>query len=280
MKKINFFSIFAFILVLVVSFSSCKKDDLLPATITGTIINSQTGEGLANATLSFYEEGNKSGDPVFIIVTDSYGSFASSEAFVGTFTLIITAPNFIETTLTGFVISAIAEENYFPPITMVQNLGTDGVLRIVLTWGVDPYDLDSHLTGPISGSVDRFHMYFSDDTPVNSNVNLDVDDTYSYGPETTTIISYTDGMYRYSVHNYSNSTESGASEAYSSPATVRIYNSSGLIKTYTCPSASATAGDTWVVFELNVAGGVPTIVDKNTFYLFGSASSVTKGVKK
>jgi len=219
MNKTNSSLFFILALVVAIGFTSCKKDDSEPTrvktTISGQIINSQTGLGLANATLSFYDEQKKApsrsdvqkssttSGAVFVIVTDEYGYYYSEEAFAGTFKLIITANNFYTQTINGFVISENEEENYFDQITVVQELGAgDGVLRIVLTWGQYPYDLDSHLTGPLAGSSDRFHMYYGDDVPTGSNVNLDVDDTYSYGPETTTILSYTDGVYRYSVNNY------------------------------------------------------------------------------
>jgi hypothetical protein len=281
MKTIQLLKIFSVLVIFSVIFSSCKKDYEL-TTMSGTIINSQTGSGLAGATLSFYESADKSrsNEPLFVVVTDASGNFTTNEAFVGTFKLVITAVDFIDLTIDNFVISADMTLNDFQQITLVKQLGTDGVLRVVLTWGETPYDLDSHLTGPLAGSSDRFHMSFMDEIPDNSNVNLDVDDTGSYGPETTTIVSYTDGVYRYSIHNYSNSTESGAIEIYNSPAVVSVYNSTGLVKTYTAPSTTATSGDTWVVFEINVSGGVANIVDKNTYYLAGDASSVTKSVKK
>lgn len=275
-----------------VGFTSCKKDDeptRVETTISGQIINSQTGEGLPNATLSFYDARKKSpsssgiqpssttSGAVFVIETDAYGYFSSNKAYVGTFRLVITANNFYTQTISDFVISEILEENIFEPITVVQELGEgDGVLRIVLTWGVSPDDLDSHLTGPIDGSSERFHMYYSDSEPTGSNVNLDVDDTYSYGPETTTILNYTDGDYYYSVNNYENQYESGALEIYNSPAVVRVYNSTGLIKTYTAPVATATSGDTWKVFKITVSGGVATISDINTYFFFGDEYFITK----
>ncbi len=287
MKRTKSIRIAILATIVAVGLSSCSKDDSTPdrqkTTISGQIINSQTGEGLANATLSFYDAASKSpslngvqpasasSGAVFTVTTDASGYYSSTEAYAGTFNLIITAENFYTQTISGFVVSTDPLENEFEPITVVQELGTgDGVLRIVLTWGLNPYDLDSHLTGPIPGSSNRFHMYYGDSEPIGSNVNLDVDDVSSYGPETTTILSYTNGVYRYSVHNYSNTDITGALEIYQSPATVRVFNNDGLIKTYTAPLATATSGDTWVVFEINVSNGTPTIVDQNTYTYVGS----------
>lgn len=287
MKRTKSIRIAILATIVAIGLSSCSKDDSKSdrqkTTISGQIINSQTGEGLANATLSFYDAVSKapsqdgvqststSSSAVFVVTTDASGNYSTTEAYVGTYTLIITANNFYTQTISGFVVSADPLENEFEPITVVQELGTgDGVLRIVLTWGLNPYDLDSHLTGPIPGSSNRFHMYYGDSEPTGSNVNLDVDDVSSYGPETTTILSYTNGVYRYSVHNFSNTEITGALEIYQSPATVRVFNNDGLIKTYTAPLATATSGDTWVVFEINVSNGTPTIVDQNTYTYVGS----------
>lgn len=52
-------------------------------------------------------------------------------------------------------------------------------MRVVLSWGEKPFDLDSHLIFPGG------HIYF--DSKEGTDANLDVDDTDSYGPETVTI---------------------------------------------------------------------------------------------
>lgn len=136
-----------------------------------------------------------------------------------------------------------------------------GSFRVVLTWGEEPSDLDSHLTGPIAGGSDRFHVYYSDDS--YEGHNLDVDDVTSFGPETITIVpAGVNGMYRYSVHNYSEQGTGGASDPTegiaASGAEVRLYDANGLIRTYAAPPATAANGgldaDTWRVFELTVNG--------------------------
>jgi uncharacterized protein YfaP (DUF2135 family) len=80
----------------------------------------------------------------------------------------------------------------------------------VLYWGELPSDLDSHLVGPdVSG--EKFHIYYSNMSYYSNDVkmaDLDLDDVSSYGPETTTIYSPTDGMYAFYVHNYTDRYES------------------------------------------------------------------------
>lgn len=134
-----------------------------------------------------------------------------------------------------------------------------GSYRVVLRWGQAPSDLDSHLTGPIAGSGARFHVYYSD-TSYESIANLDRDDTSSFGPETVTFTPTADGVYRYTVHNYTfrGSTEGGQSIA-DSPTTVELFDDTGLIQTYTAPPPSSAnnglVSNSWRVFELTKTGG-------------------------
>ena len=67
-----------------------------------------------------------------------------------------------------------------------------GQVRIVLTWGETPRDMDSHLDTP-SGC----HLYFGHKQCPNGEASLDTDVTDSYGPETINIRSLKPGVYRY-----------------------------------------------------------------------------------
>ena len=138
-----------------------------------------------------------------------------------------------------------------------------GAYRVVLRWGASPSDLDAHLTGPDStGAAERFHVYYGSRT--YGPTNLDRDDTSSYGPETVTFFPTTDGVYRYTVHNYTlrGSTEGGQS-IHDSPTTVELYAEDGLFRTYTAPPPTAqndgTVANAWRVFELTKAGQSLTI---------------------
>ena len=279
---------FSLIIVMLLStflFTQCIKEPVENTTITGQITNSQTGNGLANATLSFCEPfthgaNSSTVNPrvVFTVTTNATGQYNTTTAVVGTYTLMVQATGFFTVYYDNFVVSS-GVLTTIPPITIVQTLA-NSVFRIVLTWGVNPSDLDSHLTGPTASSNTRFHIYYSNDTYNPSNavpiVILDVDDTNSYGPETTTINTFQNGLYRFSVHNYSDQSTNGGSEIKSSPAKVDVYGTTGLIKTYTAPTFITGGGNTWIVFEMTVANGVYTIVDKNTYITSSSASGVTK----
>ena len=116
-------------------------------------------------------------------------------------------------------------------------------------------------------------MHFANQEPANSSVSLDVDDTYQYGPETTTISTVRAGMYRYSVHNYSTQSSAGAAGIASSPAKVEVYDSNGLVNTFIAPAAGT--GNTWRVFEMNVAGTTASITGINSYVTVTSYSDNT-----
>jgi hypothetical protein len=150
-----------------------------------------------------------------------------------------------------------------------------GSAKIKLTWGTDPNDLDSHLTGPDAANPGtRFHVYYSNkgDQTISPYAELDVDDTTSFGPEVITISRFTAGTYRYSVHHYS-----GAGTIFTSPARVEL-TLNGSTTVYTPPTPTVViGGDTvWQVFELVIdASGNATVNTLNTYVLNVSASAVT-----
>ncbi len=133
-----------------------------------------------------------------------------------------------------------------------------GEVRIVLTWGQDPRDLDSHLFTPydsVFGDT-TYHIWYGNRSDAVGN-NLDVDDTDGYGPETTTIPLLKNGLYKYYVADYTNCSGSNPASydmSYSG-ATVNVYTSNGLTATFTVPRN--TPGVIWEVFEIRNGAIVP-----------------------
>ncbi|MDB5873231.1 MAG: hypothetical protein JWQ07_2673 [Ramlibacter sp.] len=150
-----------------------------------------------------------------------------------------------------------------------------GEFRVVLTWGRDPADLDSHLTGPEAGSTSRFHVYYANRDA--GTCGLDVDDTLSYGPETVTCprtgstgAAVVPGAYRYSVHHYY-----GTGNIGTSGAIVRLEQGDGSTQ-YFFPPASGWAGNNlWSVFELTVPStGSTSVATLNTISNVASESNI------
>jgi uncharacterized protein YfaP (DUF2135 family) len=243
------------------------------ATISGTIINSQTGYGLSNAKVSFtVDQSATTGLNADLQVTTDYsGDYYIENAPTGTFTCIIEADGFFVRKIENIVFSV--GYNTVPEQTIVEEPEA-GAIRIILTWGIDPSDLDSHLTGP--SATDRFHVYYSTES-FGDDVNLDVDDTDSYGPETITINNFYTGVYRYSVHNYSDQSTLGGSEIAQSSTKVEIYDYNGLVESYTAPAFTGY-GNTWRVFEINVTSTDANVYSINS-YVQASSTSDTETFK-
>jgi hypothetical protein len=157
--------------------------------------------------------------------------------------------------------------------------------RIILTWGENPSDLDSHLTGPEPGLAesssndqDRFHVWFANRNANDGVANLDVDDVTSFGPETITIKPPTGsstlrpGIYRYSVHHWSGT-------GTMSSATVELILGNQPSRFFV-PDASRLAGDDdqWTVFELSVGGdGAITVLPVGAYQADMSAGAIRSG---
>lgn len=123
-------------------------------------------------------------------------------------------------------------------------------MRIVLNWGDEPRDLDSHLLFPGN------QIYFLKKN--GADALLDVDDTDGYGPETITINRKHDGeRYVYAVFNYTNRDDLGGNWLSKSGAKVFVYVGQTLIKTYYVPFNKT--GNMWEVFAITGAGEIQDI---------------------
>jgi len=114
--------------------------------------------------------------------------------------------------------------------TMTQ---LDG-MRIVLTWGGHPNDLDAHLA--VDDNRDRYHRRYHIwyEQKWTEFARLDVDSRNGYGPETITIDRrQNDASYLYAVHTF-NDDWVGQQEPvpYSSLARVQVYVGDSLVRTY------------------------------------------------
>lgn len=215
-------------------------------TVTGTVYDS-TALGIALAGVSVSIVGSS-----YAATSDAYGAF-SITAPEGTVTVHFQKTGY---TFVDIVVAVVAGETASASdgIVAYRPLAA-GQFRFILTWGAQPADLDSHLLLP-DGAED---IYFGHEIAVDRSANLDWDDTSSYGPETITITSPKTGTYIYSIDNYSGSPDMGANSA----AVVRVYDSTGLIKTLhitDAPGAAASVDHWWYVCTMN--GGAFTWVNQ------------------
>jgi hypothetical protein len=136
---------------------------------------------------------------------------------------------------------ASASINISPCLT----LPSTNAATMRLTWGEFPRDIDSHLRTP-----DGAHVYYASkgsltQAPFSS---LDVDDVTGFGPEVTTIRRPKVGIYRFYLHNFSNSFNPGMT---GSPTRVDL-NYAGRSVVFAPPPLEGSALY-WHLFDLYIA---------------------------
>ncbi|MEW6418400.1 MAG: Ig-like domain-containing protein [Nitrospirota bacterium] len=232
--------------------------------VSGRVVNALDGNGVDGLTINLRAGTNiTTGTIVAATTTQNAGFYAFTELNAGTYTAEASGEGYNTTYFTIVCIGGTTTPNQDATITPILS---SGETRIVLTWGETPSDLDSHLTGPMPEGG-RFHVYYSDQEYYYNDilyVGLDLDDTTSYGPETTTIYQQISGVYRFSVHDYTNRSAGISYASYdlsNSGAQVRVYRGSNLVATFNVPANQE--GTLWTVFELN--GDVITPVNAMSY---------------
>lgn len=210
---------------------------------TGTITNALTGSGVAEANISVRKGWNNSsrGSVVTTTKTSSSG-FYSLDLALGNYTLVVSKNGFITGTVNIIVQkgTTASQNGSISPIISGDNF------RIVLTWGANPRDLDSHMVGTLSNG-NSFHVYYGHKSHYDGAIevcNLDVDDTTSYGPETITLKATTSSPYYYYIYRFA-----GSGTVASSEAVVKIYQGSELVAKLNVPTDQGS-GDYWNVFAI------------------------------
>ena len=227
--------------------------------ISARVTNALNGDAVAGATVTLRSGwNNETGRAAATAVTDQYGVFTIEDLSFGYYTAETSAEDFSPAYHNVAVLPDGFQSEWNLPMSPVL---AEGETRIVLTWNEYPEDLDSHLVGS------DFHVYYSDQNSYDSlgrhRVNLDLDDTTSYGPETITIYQGVDGVYTYSVHDYTNGGSTQSTKLSESGATVRVYQGAGVVAEYHIPAG--VPGTTWRVFRIHEDGRIETVntVDYN-----------------
>lgn len=216
-----------------------------PGTVSGTVIDSLTGEPVSGAVVAIKSSSIGSQFAPKELTTDEQGEY-TAELPAGYYTAEINVIGYSKLSVQLVVIGGQTVENQNGALTPILEAGQ---LRVVLTWGENPLDLDSHLTGP-SPEGKPFHIFYNHKTSDYNGetmAGLDLDDTTSYGPETTTIYSAVDGTYSFYVHDYSNRDSDNSTALANSGAVVQVYAGDKIIGQYNVPTD--IVGTTWHVFD-------------------------------
>lgn len=232
-----------------------------PAPISGRLINAfnntpiTTGltlilrPGINNTSGSAALDGNN--QPIPPITSAPDGTYVIPNVPAGNYTVEVRGTGYVTTYQT--VISAgsnSANQN----IMVSPALGSDEV-RIVLAWGATPKDLDSHLEyGDAACRDGGFHcqVVWNQKTKIGGHLTLDVDDVDGFGPETVTVkgTTWTKPRRGYSVFNYNTvNMPSNPGSISTSGATVKVFKSTGLVRTYNAGPSQVNAW--WQIFCLD-----------------------------
>jgi uncharacterized protein YfaP (DUF2135 family) len=213
-----------------------------------------TGAGVAEADVNFRRGfNNRSGARVrtadgetAAARTDRSGNFTVNLPY-GLYTAEVANEGYT-TIYINFPVGGENADHRIMSKAMTESLPA-GETRITLEWGEYPQDLDSHLMGPVSGEYGLFHIYYPVKSERLEDSMLDKDDVEGYGFETTTIYRQHDGVYRYSVFDYTNQQNYYSSEMSHSGARVSVYRGDACIAVFDIPAGKP--GNLWEVFQLD-----------------------------
>lgn len=227
-------------IVLIETSAVVEQDE---AVVRGKLYNAITGTAVSGATVKIRSGWNrKDGEYVttwygkeISQVCDQNGEFELSMP-MGQYTIEVSCEGYITgyfNVVTGMVSNVSKQSFVLTPI-----LSSDEY-RIVLTWGASLSDLD---------------------------------DVTGYGPETVTLTvdvgEIGEGVFRYSVHDFSSGSSVSSTRLSYSNAVVRVYNGNELVETYVVPQNEK--GTVWPVFSLSKDG----LQSANETFYSASASGV------
>ncbi|MDI9499044.1 MAG: S8 family serine peptidase [Bacillota bacterium] len=218
-----------------------------PGTVSGRIIDAATGENIVGAEIEIREGlDNPQGTIVTSLVSDDGGAY-ETQLPAGSYTLLARAEGYVTGQAT--VVSVADEVRGDQDCILTRPMEADQ-FRIVLTWGELPRDLDSHLFVKLADGTEAYTYFFYKEHAIDGEVvfALDVDDTSSYGPETTTIYQLLDGEYQFWVHNFSSIYEDDNQELSQSGCVVTVYAGDGDPLVFHVPPGYQ--GSTWHVFDI------------------------------
>lgn len=213
------------------------------ANITGRITSATTGAAVTDVSYKVVNGLNMTeGASIKEGITDADGRY-SFVLPAGYYTLIATKEGYT----TGYInITANGGESVTANASLSPTL-TGNNFRVVLTWGAYPSDLDSHLFG-YSDTGANYHVYYGNKNGYQADgtriANLDVDDTTSYGPETTTFIIDATGKYEYYIDWFSGSGTWATCNGH-----VQVFNGGRLVYEFDAPNVNSQSGS-WKVFSV------------------------------
>ncbi len=254
------------------------KSTGLTSTVNGVVRNARNNQGIADVTVFLSQgQGGAQSGALATKQTDSNGIFSFSGLESGVYSLFVSARQYSNCgrTVISLGSNATADQTATQDV-FCSPIGETNQVRIVLTWGENPGDLDAHLTGPNASDANRFHVFwrtaFRGSETANPFALLDTDKTDKFGPETITISRLNSGVYRYSVHDFTNRRSATSTALGSSGAKVELYLPDAFApRIFYVPNQRGTL---WTVFELTGSMDNVTVTPRNDMGLASDEFSV------
>ena len=225
--------------------------------------DAQTNNIITAADVKIFSGWDASGDvePIRTGITDTEGKYSYSSIETGYYTVEMSRTNYMPTRFNVSLEEGANEHNGY---LSLNNLETPNDFRVVLTWGIYPTDLDSHLYGKLASDVVHVYYAHKTDSLSGETINLDRDDVTSYGPETTTFTINPAASYEYFIHWYSYASSYDWSMT---EVKIDLYRGNTHVATYTAPAAPDDTNRYryWRVFKI-VNGAVEDINTYSSTY--------------
>lgn len=251
----------------VVMFTETETLNSTPVTPTLNITDSRNGTSLSGITVNVRNGYNNRLGTILNTINSDTASILS--LLPGTYTFELSKDGYSTKYQTVTVLSTTSIINLdLLSINTSSSMNTTAFATIIVRWGESPSDVDSHLlfnNTQISFMNKFFGAIPADrDNPCATTgvvASLDLDDTDSYGPETTTICDGTSGPFEFKLHHFSGSSNMGAS-----PTSVELITRDGSRYQFTAPTEGFTgSGDMWKVFTID-SNQVVTRINEITNY--------------
>ena len=235
----------------------CSGPQATPDSISGLAKDALTGLPLQGAVIALQREVDGApGSLVHQLETPADGGFLFADLPPGAYYLSASLDGYIDARRRVMV---DADHDVAHRHLVLSPLPASDQIRIVLTWGEHPRDLDAHLTGPNPHGCRHRCNYWNRQIP---GAQLDRDDTLGFGPETITLTKGTEGTFRYYVHDFTNRNIKGSALAASEARVVVHFGTGADSLVFEVPPQ---AGTVWHVFEIDGLSGQLTAVNRMAF---------------
>jgi hypothetical protein len=255
-----------------------------PGYIRGRTVDANTGDDVSGVTIQVLDcylnlVATMTSGPTF----NSQTSDHPAQLDPGVYYLVMSKTTYFTLTFDNIIVNGNNGDTTNTRYALCKEI-SEPQLRVIVQWGADPHDLDLHCVGPSLKSVprgednsatptNRFHTWYSqlsyqektgtynagfrDETGSWATTSLVQDNTSNYGPESTNLFGtndgYADGVYTFSVHNYSDRAYSSTVPRwYVNPVTMRIFDKDGLVRQISVPTGAGNGQDCWKAIKITM----------------------------